>query len=111
MAASRAPVNSVKANSARFRRSISLPFGIVWNDVLHLLQRRRFPLPLRRGNARILFRQIEIVRVGILKARLVSRLPGQPEEKRLELLQRRRASVALLSFSPDRCPFARPDAS
>ena len=46
-------------------------------------QRRGFPLPLRRGDARVFLRQIEVVCIGILEPGLVSRLPGQPEKEAL----------------------------
>ena len=64
------------------------PFWHGLNHMLHLLQRRGFPFALRRRDARIFLRQVEVVRIGILKARLVPWLPGQPEKERFQLLQR-----------------------
>ncbi len=42
-------------------------------------------LPPSRCNAHILFGQVEIVGVGILQARLVARLPGEPVKQPLDV--------------------------
>ena len=56
-------------------------------NMLHLFQCRRFLFPLSRGDAGVLLGEVEIVGIGILKARLVARLPGQPLEEVLQLRQ------------------------
>ena len=61
------------------------------NDVLDLLQRRGFPLALRRGDARVLLRQVEVVCIGILEPRLVADVNFQ----RTKRLRRSRRSLRI----------------
>ena len=55
------------------------------DDVLDLFQGRTLLLPFCSGNTGFLVGQVEILRIGILNARLVARLQCQPLEKTLKL--------------------------
>jgi hypothetical protein len=71
-------VNAITAlNLCRGRHAV--------DDMPNLLEGRSLLFPLGGRDAGVLVGEIEVVGVGIAKAGLVSRLPGQPMEKPFEL--------------------------
>jgi hypothetical protein len=70
------------------------------DDVFDLFQCWNFLFPLSRSDTGVLFRQIKILGIGMLKTRLVARLPCKPLEEAFELVSVA-YKVALLNFSPD----------